>query len=146
MGYCMKQKASQFFISRESLPQVREAIRSMLGDVEDEGRGGAWKGGVKTASWYSWVENEELENAQNAVEAIQAWGWEPELDDDGNIVDIYFQWEKLGQEDLMFQRIAPWVKDGSYIEMSGEDGCVWRWVFKDGECQEIRPTWDYEEN
>lgn len=63
-----------------------------------------------------------------------------ELDPDGNIMDIEFIGEKLYDDFSIFQAIAPYVKDGSYIEMMGEDGEQWRWVFQDGECQEIKAT------
>jgi len=50
---------------------------------------------------------------------------------------------KLWDHDEMCKQIAPYVEDGSYIEMSGEDGAMWRWVFKHGECHEISAviTW-----
>jgi hypothetical protein len=35
--------------------------------------------------------------------------------------------------------IAPYVEENSYIEMVGEDGDRWRWVFKNGKCEEKYP-------
>ena len=67
--------------------------------------------------------------------------WAVEFDDDGNVNDIQFEGEKKGWgEDELFEKIAPFVKDGSFIEMHGEDGGMWRWVFKNGTCTEIYPT------
>jgi hypothetical protein len=60
-------------------------------------------------------------------------------------VRIHFEGEKIGQEDLLFEAIAPWVRDGSYIEMSGEDDAMWRWFFHAGECHEVTPTIIWEE-
>jgi hypothetical protein len=34
------------------------------------------------------------------------------------------------------------LKEGvnsSYIEMYGEDGDKWRWIFKNGKCEEVYP-------
>lgn len=41
-----------------------------------------------------------------------------------------------GTEHEMFNAIAPFVEPGSYIEMQGEDGAIWRWVFQDDTCIE----------
>ena len=40
--------------------------------------------------------------------------------------------EKLGEEDKLWEQIAPWVNDGSYIQCHGEDSAYWRWAFREG--------------
>ena len=59
------------------------------------------------------------------------------LDPDGNITELKFKGEKLGDDLEMFRSIAPYVQDCSYIWMMGEDGSQWRWVFQSGVCREI---------
>ncbi len=61
-----------------------------------------------------------------------------DLDDTGNIVGIKFKGIKLSDEFAKFQSIACYVKDGSFIEISGEEGAKWRWIFKDNQCREIK--------
>ena len=70
-------------------------------------------------------------------------GYNFELNAEGDIIGIEFQGGTLRDDFEMFQKIAPFVRDGSFLEMTGEDGALWRWVFKDGECQEINAvvTW-----
>lgn len=70
--------------------------------------------------------------------------YEFELDDDGNITGIEHIGHNLGDDLEIFQSIAPFVAEGSFLDMSGEDGERWKWVFKDGKCQEIRArlVWD----
>lgn len=46
-----------------------------------------------------------------------------------DIVDLEFKGEKLGQEKEMFERLAPFVEDYSYLEFEGGDGKLWRWTF-----------------
>ena len=78
------------------------------------------------------------------IKKLENYGYTAELDDDGNIICLYFNGDKIAHdEDTMFQAIAPYVEDGSFIEMAGENGDRWRWVFKDGRCEEFRPkvTW-----
>ena len=44
--------------------------------------------------------------------------------------------DALCDDRLLFDAIAPFVKAGSFIEMSGEDGTLWRWHFDGKQCQE----------
>lgn len=61
-----------------------------------------------------------------------------------DIVGVYLESEKLGDEFKFFQAIAPYVEVGSYIELQGEDGCRWRWVFDGNICveQTAKIVWD----
>ena len=61
-----------------------------------------------------------------------------QLDSDGNISELEFTGEKLGSDFELFQSIAPYVKDGSYIWMHGADGSKWRWVFQSVICKEVK--------
>lgn len=75
---------------------------------------------------------------------LKNYGYTAELDDDGSIISLDFNGDKIAyDEDTIFQAIAPYVGDGSFIEMIGEDGERWRWVFEDGKCKEVRAklTW-----
>lgn len=70
----------------------------------------------------------------------------PEFDNDGNITNLMFEGEKYGWgEKELFRKIAPYVKEESYIHMVGEDGEHWKWEFQDGKCYEIpmNYSWDY---
>lgn len=61
-----------------------------------------------------------------------------QLDQEGNITELKFIGEKLCDDFEMFQSIAVYVQDGSYIWMIGEDGAQWRWVFQSGVCREVK--------
>jgi hypothetical protein len=84
------------------------------------------------------------EHTGRVLRKLENYGYSPSLDDDGNIVEIDFIADKLRyDENTMFQAVAPYVKDGSFIEMRGEDGTLWRWVFADKKCKEVKAevTW-----
>ena len=51
------------------------------------------------------------------------------ISENGNIFELNFAGEKLGDDEILFQAIAPFVKKDSYIEMQGECGLIWRWSF-----------------
>jgi hypothetical protein len=111
MGYCMTQEESKFFIAAENKANALEAMKSL------------------PSKKYSWVEASEYMNTETLEEALEAWGFCADVDDDGSVVDIEFEWEKAGDEDVMLKAISDWVKPGSYIQMLGEDGARWRWKF-----------------
>lgn len=85
------------------------------------------------------------ENVGKVMAAARHYPYEFEFDNEGNITDIDFVGDKLAGDKAMFQKIAPLVRDGSVIEMEGEDGAQWKWVFKDGKCKEIKATLVWEE-
>ena len=67
------------------------------------------------------------------------------FDKDGNIQNVFFNGEKMGDDDTIFKTIAPFVQDGSFLEFKGEDNNHWRWVFKKGQMMEINPRTVWEE-
>ena len=81
--------------------------------------------------------------AQEVTRELTDYCYEGDDDEAGNIAAIGFNGENPGDTFEMFQRIAPMVDDGCYLEFSGEDGSLWRWVFKNGKCHEINAmiTW-----
>jgi hypothetical protein len=91
---------------------------------------------------YSWVDSNFRVN-NDLPSMLEAWGWEAKLDPDGKIIGINFYNEKMGDDAILLRTIAPFVVDGSYIEMHGEDGACWRWVFVDEMLKEIEPKIDW---
>ena len=53
--------------------------------------------------------------------------------------------EKYGEELTIHKVLAPFIEDNGYIEYRGEDGDIWRHIFKNGKASEIHPTMVWEE-
>lgn len=67
-------------------------------------------------------------------------GYSIDGDGDGNVDCIYLEHDKFHDEDEMFfEVIAPFVKEGSFVQFTGEDDYMWRYAFKDGKCVEQYP-------
>ena len=122
MGYYITVSESKFKIKVENLESAFKACKEKL------------------TGQYHWVDTEYTLNTNNIVEYLNEWRWCIEIED-GNIIDIEFDGEKLGDDEELFKVLAPFVESGSYIEISGEDGDLWRWVFKDGCLYYTSPTW-----
>jgi len=142
MGYYMEQTDSYFIIKKENFDACLEAIK------------GLYQKYVKNEVNGSWVDWHEFEKEDITLEeAFEAWRWRLRFateyewanTEEDNVFDIVFEGEKRGDDDIFFNTISPFVEDGSYIQMSGECGAMWRWVFCDGICKEIEPqiTWSW---
>lgn len=116
MSYGMKQRGSNFFIAAENKPAALEAIKELSG------------------RHFDWVKT--FIDARTLEIALQAWRWGTETDDENNIMEITFEGQNSGDEKILFTAIAPFVREGSYIEMVGEEGDLWRWTFKGGQMEE----------
>jgi len=135
MGYHMSQRDNEFFIGKDKKEACLEAIKGLHGreSIEDS-----------SGRHFSWVDSNNFLKAETLAEAFSAWRWEIEENEKGDVVAILFQGEKLGDDGVLFEAVAPFVVAGSYIEMHGEEGCLWRWCFDGEECVEktARIVWD----
>jgi hypothetical protein len=127
MGYCMQQRDSVFFIAKKDVPKALKAIKSLVGKERIADSSGPH---------FSWVDTTGFTEAKTLSDALNAWRWSVEEDADGNVVAIQFEGQKLGDDGLLFKAISPFVKKGSYIEMSGDESAIWRWVFDGRKCAE----------
>ena len=136
MGYCMEQQDSNFTIKPSNVAGALASIKALAGKetiTDSSGR------------HYSWVSTKDFVKAETLSEAMNAWRWHVTCDEEtGEVENILFEGEKIGDEDALFGAIAPFVEPDSYIEMQGEDGTLWRWVFDGKTCTEKKATisWD----
>lgn len=134
VGYCIDQIDDDFFIPSDKFDDVLKAIRSLNGQQTCE----SYVNGVHTPTHFSWVDY-DFWKKDSLDETLRAWRWTPEVVVGGNkdIVGLQFDGEKLGDEDILFTAIAPFVEDGSSITVQGEDGFVWSWVFENGKVRRV---------
>lgn len=122
MGYCVSMNESTIKIKHENV----ENILKTLGNY------------ASTRDFY-YVDSCKVMMAEDIFEIMRAIRYEVILkSNDGYEID-YFIGEKLGDDFKIFTQIAPYIEDG-YIEYQGEDGDLWRYVFKDGEVNVVYPT------
>ena len=132
MGYFMSQMQAKFKIKKENQEKALAAIKTLMNKTD------LMSGGGTERKWFfSWVDTDRVKNANNLISALRAWRWDAECDDNGDIVDIRFVGENLGDDEQMLNAIAPFVEEGSYIQMIGEDNSIWQWLFKNGTCVEV---------
>ena len=114
MSYCINLVRAKFFVAEKDKYPAYKALRKELGSKP------------------FWNEIHCLEDV------LYTYCYSPKNDSGDNICGIDYNGEKLGIEEEMFRLLAPYVKSGSYIEMVGEDGGLWRWVFENGAFKEVK--------
>ena len=131
MGYDVSQVDSKFFMSHKNKVKALEALKRTA-TRKSEMRGGDSNGN----KWFSFTDMDYIKDV-HLEDALEKFGLAVETNGDNDIISISVEGYKLGQEDIALEAIAPWVKSGSYIEMSGEDGCLWRWTFENKKFAEV---------
>lgn len=139
MGYCMSLEDAVFSIPKSNHAPALAKIKALMQRTEFM-RGGDSRGN----RWFSWVDTQEVLSAQTLAEAMEAFRWPVDHDADGNVTSVDFTGEKLGEDQHLFGVLAEFVADGSFVEMRGEDGALWRWVFSGGQVAEKHATVSWE--
>lgn len=126
MSYSIELIAREFFIPARAIPEAWEALRNL--DPKDFGKDA-----------FEWVEERVYRNIDASfVIAINEWRYEVYHNHFGDIVDIEFLGENIGHCHFMFQAIAPFVEEGSYLQFEGEDGERWGYHFTQGSLTRFR--------
>jgi hypothetical protein len=128
VGYYIHLRDQNFLLPADQKYHALGAIKEATADLAAKGRS------------YSWVTMSHLLQAKTLEDALEEFGWKPQVDSDGNITGFDFWGTKIGSEEELFSIIAPYVEDNSYLEVGGEEGAMWRWAFKDNELREDSPT------
>jgi len=144
MGYCTYQRRAKFRILAADKPAALAQVKHLVSQKDKMG-GGSWSGGKRMTSCFSWVDMVGLEGSTTLEAALEAWRWEAETSEStGDITTINFMGEKLGDDVTLFEALARYVESGSFIEMQGEDGALWRWCFDNGKFSEKGATISWE--
>ena len=140
MGYYVDTTAADIFISKDKFEDCYKAM-CKLNERDDLKSGGSWGAGISAdqpkpegmdyhpGRWFSWMDANYPETCKSMEDILYALGFENiDYDEEGNLIDLCYS-SKIGSEDYFFQSIAPFVKEGSYINWSGEDNSIWQWYF-----------------
>ena len=127
MGYCMSQKEAKFNMKAENKVPAFKALKAAASNQT-----------------FSWINSATVKGCRTLEELMEECRWDLQENDDGDVTGIEFSGEKAGDDLKLFNILAPYVDGDSYIEMHGEDGAQWRWVFDGKTCVEKTPkvSWD----
>lgn len=122
MGYCVEMKECKFFIKKENIEKAFNTLRDYA------------KTKIEKKERLSWIDLHSVAYSETLTEALESCDFDILYNDNGDVYDVDYISEKLGDHDVILNVIAPYIEDGSYLEMYGEDGDIWRWCIKDNKC------------
>lgn len=122
MGYTIEQLDSKFYMKEESKADALRALKVLFADDKDR----------------DWIHAHDILNSHCLERAMAICRWELEEDGSGNCIGINFTGDRLGDDEDILRAVAPYVENGSYIKMLGEDGETWTWIFRNKELQESK--------
>ena len=125
MGYPMFKQFSKIFIKKEDKEKALKAIKNLVGQE------------TCNEDHFAFVHN--FKDTKTFEEVMEEWRWKTVKNENGDIIDIDFIGEKIGDDNLLFSKIAPFVKEGSFIDMVGGNGMIWKWIFENKKCKESNP-------
>lgn len=138
MGYYVDKTESRIVFKKglDLDGAVLNAVRGKMFEPEyfaKHASGGCFpkSGDLFKDQWYSWTDSKQCLDATTLVEFMRQFIDEVEcIDKDGA---LWFNFNsKMGDERLLFEALAPFLKAGSYVDWRGEDGEHWRWEFRYG--------------
>lgn len=137
MGYCFDITDSSFFIKERHYPDLMDHLIKFHKQLIAQKVEVKW---VDLPAALSLLEQGDL------IGFFCAWNYEVKIDiTTGDIVDITTMAEKIADEEKLWEQIAPWVVDCSYIQCHGEDGAYWRWVWREGGYYYIEATLKFDD-
>lgn len=116
MGYYMNLRDYSLHMKKEDFDAALEAVKA------------------------AFPKNDSIQRVKTLEDAMSYFCYGSEMDDNGDICDLCFDGEKLRDDYEFWSALAPFMADGDYIEMEGEDLTLWRWTFKNGICKVLEPT------
>lgn len=129
MGYAMYIVDSQFRIPDDARRSALQSIKSLMYDPEADAIISCSCG--NEFNTFAWMHHVDHPSEWDSIDdALEAWRFEP-VYDGARMTGLDFTGQKIGDEAQMFEAIAPYVEEGSYIHFEGEDGSEFMLYFHD---------------
>ena len=126
MGYCVSLVESNLKFKKEDANIILSTLKEFASNTS-----------------LMWADEHSILRAKNIKECFEEIRYP--LIESGDFYKIdYFDGEKLGDEERIFNSIYKYIEKGSYLEYVGEDGDKFRLVFGVKGCKYKYPTliWD----
>ena len=116
---------SSFSISKEDFENAFKALQSALISEHSKRTGSENK--------LLWIRIELVKDATDLSELLEIIQWLPSFNEIGDIDGIDTRINKIGEEDLIFNALSPFVEDGSTLNIIAEDDSLeydsFRYIF-----------------
>ncbi len=127
MGDYIYSMPSDFRVRHQNQDAALNAIKSLKGsETCNKGR----FPNLDSPDHFAFISAQSYLQAGSLLDAMNCWRWDFEEEVSGDLISPSFLGQKLGDEDVLFAAIAPYVEKGSFIQVfSQSSNEIWRWVF-----------------
>lgn len=140
MGYYIN-VTGNLLIKEEKFPVAIDCLKKLMYYRSPESGipGFAW---VSTGNVINFLESDDDEK-RKLKSALREFRYSFEDENDDLLFDCFLG-SKWGDDEFLWEALAPAVDNGCTIEYHGEDGHKWRFLFKDGKAKEQNAviTWE----
>jgi hypothetical protein len=119
MGYYIEMDITNLLIKQANIKPCLAAINALF-PVSENSR-----------YHYAWVNNPPTGSFNTLTEALDEWRYKTEENND-DIAVTNFTGEKLGDDEILYKAIAPFIESSAKIVITGEDDCKWEYIFTNG--------------
>lgn len=134
MGYYVILQHAEINIPQSLFPTLCSHLLTSR-FIRPENMGGGCYGGPEgDKRWFSWVDMDQLNKAladNDFYRVLECFRFEPITNEAGDIIDLHFDC-KCGDEEKLFEHLAPVLPGTTRLTWQGENGEQWRYVIKDG--------------
>jgi hypothetical protein len=148
MGYYVQTTGCSVFLPKARFADAYKALCDL--NQHDELKSGGSYGGDKIsagdprpdgmtyhpARWFSWMDADYPSKCTTMEQVLQEVGFDPYFDYAGNLEALSYD-SKTGCEEIFLNALAPFMRNGSYINWRGEDGELYRYEFQDGQMRQL---------
>jgi hypothetical protein len=143
MGYYVDILDTDIYLPKTSFQAACEHLKNsgFLTDT-DNMSGGRFSDEGYVDRWYSWVNMDELAKYVEKGDLLSVFccfSFGPETDKEGNLIGLWYS-DKTGDEEHLLRSLEQFFQNENYIEWKGDDGEMWRDVFRNGKLQKSYPT------
>lgn len=146
MGYYVKTNEVNVFVDKKHFDDIYKKMCE-LNDYHELKRGGSFGSNNDNVEderyprdkWFSWMAYNYPETCKNIFEILMQLGFEWELDDMRNLINLRYDYNKTGQEEYFLSCFAGYMKSGSYINFKGEeDDDYYKFYFDESSMYQLR--------
>jgi hypothetical protein len=146
VGYFVDVADVSIRIAPENCEKAVSLFVALMEKASDVGSGGSWREGKVVERFYSWVTTshvlESLKNPEqslpaNIADAFSHWGYAFSADVKDGVVFQYRERDKWGDDESLWEALAPCFDSGSFIEFRGEEGALWKYEFNGNSLREL---------
>ena len=131
MGYCVS-VGGVVKIKKTNADKTIKLLGELMDSVNERGGGSSFIGGEIRYRYFSWVSTNTVKDClknNDLVGALREWRYIFNESDSGDLCFEYFDGEKLGDDEVLWEALAPAIDKGGELEYRGEDDARWRYLF-----------------